>query len=412
MLRTILFLVAISALSGPVLQDNPQHSFKVYQEDNVTVAITSGGPKYTEPLFDYEVVVTLKENPDRPESILFRPGDICMDQEGNIYVEDKGNGRMAVFNPQGNFVRSFGKVGDGPGEFRSMYLLHLEGDVLSIHDTIHLRTTLFKTDGTLLEVISNTKKLSRFQRLHRTPDNRFVSELPRVPEVDGVELDNADGWRGRQVIVTNADDDTLAIVETPWVETYYRYSFDSGGGSSRMAYSGDAEAIYVPGSGILVSTGVIPEIEWYDLGGDLYKRLRFELNPEPVTSKEKGAIRRRMEESFERSQTRLPPGLASARRKALKFHEYKAFWDRVIIDDAGYLWLGIPEERDHLSSFSGHLYRVISPDGEYLGLSRLPTINGTVTQGLFIGYVIVEETLEAIPTVFRIVPIVADLDYP
>jgi len=79
MLRTVLFLVAISALSGPALQDNPQHSFKVYQEDNVTVAITSGGPKYTEPLFDYEVVLTLKENPDRPESILFRPGDICMD---------------------------------------------------------------------------------------------------------------------------------------------------------------------------------------------------------------------------------------------------------------------------------------------------------------------------------------------
>jgi len=322
---------------------------------------------------------------------------------------------MAVFNPQGDFVRSFGKVGDGPGEFRSMYLLHIVGDVLSIHDTIHLRTTLYKTDGTLLEVISNTKKLSGFQRLHRTPDNRFVYELPRVPEVEGVELDNADGWdgwMGRQVIVTNADDDTLALVQTPFVKNFYTYSYGSGGGSASMAYSGEAEAIYVPGRGILVSTGLLPEIEWYDLEGDLSKRLRFELNQEPVTSKDKSAIRRRMEESFERNQGRVPPGWDSARRKALKFHEYKAFWDRVIIDDAGYLWLGIPEERDHLSSFSGHLYRVISPDGEYLGNSRLPTRNGNVTQGLFLGYVIDEETLGAIPTVFRIVPIVADLDYP
>jgi len=157
---------------------------------------------------------------------------------------------------------------------------------------------------------------------------------------------------------------------------------------------------------------VIPEIEWYDLGGDLYKRLRFELNPEPVTSKEKGAIRRRMEESIERNQAPRSPGWDSARRKALKFLEYKAFWDRVIIDDAGYLWLGIPEERDHLSSFSGQLYRVISPDGEYLGNSRWPTINGNVTQGLFLGYVIDEETLGAIPTVFRIAPIVEGLIYP
>ena len=25
-----------------------------------------------------------------------------------------------------------------------------------------------------------------------------------------------------------------------------------------------------------------------------------------------------------------------------------AYWDRIIVDDAGYLWLGIPEEHDHL----------------------------------------------------------------
>jgi len=311
-------LVVLLALGAWTQQQN-DHTFRVTNESGTPTAITSGGPKYTEPLFDYEVVLILKENADRPESMLFRPGDICMDRDGYFYVEDKGNGRIAVFNPQGDFVRSFGGVGDGPGEFRSMDLLHLIEDVLSISDYINLRTTRYKSDGTLLEVISNIKTLSRFQRLHRAPDNRFVYELYRDPEVEGVELDNAYGWMGRQVIVTNADDDTLAIVETPWVKTFYTYR--SGSGSSRMAGSGKAEALYVPGRGILVSTGVIPEIEWYDLGGDLYKRLRFELNPEPVTSKEKGAIRRRLQESFERDQARFPPGMASERRKALKFHE-------------------------------------------------------------------------------------------
>ncbi len=403
--------MAVSVLSGPAAQDNPQHSFKVYQEDNVTVAITSGGPKYTEPLFDYEVVVTLKENPDRPESMLFHPGDICMDRDGYFYVEDKGNGRIAVFNPQGDFVRSFGRVGDGPGEFRSMDFLNIVGDVLSINDHVNIRTTRFKSDGTLLEVISKRKTGSYNQRLHRAPDDTFVYELYRDSRAEGVELDKAYGWMGRQVIVTNADDDTLAIVETPWVKTFYRYTYSSGSGSRRMAFSGKAEAIYVPGRGILVSTGVIPEIEWYDLGGDLYKRIRIELNPEPVTSKDKNTVRRRMQASIERNQGRRPPGIGSAQREALKFHEHKAFWDSVVIDDAGYLWLEIPEECDSVD-FSGRLNRVISPDGEYLGNSRWPSRNGNIYQGLFLGYVIVEETYEAIPTVFRIVPNVADLDYP
>lgn len=404
----VVLLLALSACT----RQQAGHTFRVVIEDGVDTAVTSGGPKHTESLFNYEAALTLEEDPARPETILYRPSSICMDQRGYFYVVDTGNGRIAVFDPQGSFVRSFGRKGNGPGEFQSMYLLHFFEDVLSIHDSQNLRTTRYKTDGTLLEVVSDPKKRSRLQRLHRASGDRFVYELYRDSEAEGAGLDDAYGWMGRRAIVISADDDTLAILETPWVKTSYTYSFSSGSGGSRMAYSGRPEALYVPGRGILISTGVTPEIEWYDLGGDLSKRLRFELNPEPVTSKEKGTIRQKLMESFERDQARLPSGLASRRRDALKFHEHKAFWDWIAVDDAGYLWLGIPEEYDDMTSAGGRLNRVISPDGEYLGNSRWPCRSGTVYGGMFIGYVENEDTDELLPTVFRIVPIVKGLNYP
>lgn len=34
-----------------------------------------------------------------------------------VYVADSGNNRVQVFSKNGNFVRSFGVLGVGPGEF-------------------------------------------------------------------------------------------------------------------------------------------------------------------------------------------------------------------------------------------------------------------------------------------------------
>ena len=179
-----------------------------------------------------------------------------------------------------------------------------------------------------------------------------------------------------------------------------------------MAYSGSPEALYVPGQGILLCTGVTPDIDWYDLDGNPTRRLRLGLDPEPVTAEEREAIQQRMQESYEGDQDRSPPGMAVLRRDKLKFHDYKAFWNRVEVDDEGYLWLGIPEEPSDRAPQDGRLNRVISPAGEYLGDSRWPCRSGSVFRGMFLGQVEDEYTGEMVPTVFRIVPIVAGLDYP
>lgn len=43
---------------------------------------------------------------------------VAFDPEGTLYVLDGGGFRVLVFGPGGEFIRSFGREGDGPGEFR------------------------------------------------------------------------------------------------------------------------------------------------------------------------------------------------------------------------------------------------------------------------------------------------------
>ena len=46
-------------------------------------------------------------------------GRVGFDEAGNLHVFDRLAARVVVVNPQGDFVREFGRRGEGPGEFQS-----------------------------------------------------------------------------------------------------------------------------------------------------------------------------------------------------------------------------------------------------------------------------------------------------
>ena len=48
-----------------------------------------------------------------------RVGAVAFDGAGRLYIYDRQDSRIAVVGPDGDFVRAFGRVGEGPGEFRS-----------------------------------------------------------------------------------------------------------------------------------------------------------------------------------------------------------------------------------------------------------------------------------------------------
>jgi len=73
--------------------------------------------KNPEVSLEYEKNIGDLESED--ENVLFyMPADIAVDDQGNVYVLDSGNHRIQKFDPQGNFLASLGRHGQGPGEFQ------------------------------------------------------------------------------------------------------------------------------------------------------------------------------------------------------------------------------------------------------------------------------------------------------
>jgi len=80
-----------------------------------------------------------------------RPTNVAVDGDGNIYVTDTFNNRVEIFDADGNFIRTFGKSGDGPGYFARPKGIAVDGDGhIWVADAVQDRVQVFDQEGRLL----------------------------------------------------------------------------------------------------------------------------------------------------------------------------------------------------------------------------------------------------------------------
>ncbi len=62
------------------------------------------------------------------EGKLYKPTHVIVDHEGNVYVNDNFNFRIQMFDPKGNFLKTFGYLGDALGSFARPKGLDIDRD--------------------------------------------------------------------------------------------------------------------------------------------------------------------------------------------------------------------------------------------------------------------------------------------
>ena len=365
-------------------------------------------------LFQYEKIVEIRSDTTNQEAILYRPFGYTIDEEGLIYVADSGNHRIAVFDLNGKYLRSIGREGDGPGEFRSPMSVSLINSKLQIPDASQQRTTIYNTDGTLEEVVTyrHARSGSFVASATIAPDGTHV--IQRIIEDRGERFIS----RSFGFCMMTPDGDTLAIIETPIIRTMERI----GRRVANIRFARAPRAYYEPGKGIYLTTGLPPEIDWYSLDGTLFRKIRLLLDEDPVSSVDQERVRTYYNQQIAVAGSKVRGDFSGPvsvellewQRDNARYAEVRAHWTNVSVDDYGYIWLE-RHEPTGTSTYETHIheYYVLSPEGDLLGTTSTPAVDfATVGNGYLQALVTDSETGEIVPTIYLIIPAVEGLDYP
>jgi DNA-binding beta-propeller fold protein YncE len=147
---------------------------------------------------DGKVLMTLGQPgvKGNPPLALTEPTDVVTDPgNGDVYVAESHTdvedpnlvGRISVFDRNGKFLRTIGKTGQGPGEFRTPHALE------------------FDSQGRLIVVDRHNHRVQIL-----TKDGKFVAEYPEFSRGSGMAIDSND-------TIYVADSESTARVHPGWL---------------------------------------------------------------------------------------------------------------------------------------------------------------------------------------------------
>jgi len=118
---------------------------------------------------------------DDENFLFFRHSEIAKDTAGNIYVLDSGNFRVQKYDKEWNYLATFGREGQGPGELSaSTFSMDVDktGNVL-VSDANNNNVQIFAPDGTPAGSIMT--EMTRNFWYFKTMGNERIAVLWRIP---------------------------------------------------------------------------------------------------------------------------------------------------------------------------------------------------------------------------------------
>jgi len=216
----------------------------------------------------------------------YRPGAVAMADNGDIYVADRGNSRVVVFDRDGTALRQFGREGQGPGEFQWLDAIAVVGDRVVIFQADVRRINVFSSQGEHIEDHVLDDDLWADDALGVGDDVLLVSPTPAalpirvgstapvVPWVIGVYA--PDGSERRRILTTERTSPA-------------RFLTGRLAGRFAVAAAGPVGAL-APGGRTYATPGSIYELVAVDADGTWRWLLHGDLPPEALTETHKSAV--------------------------------------------------------------------------------------------------------------------------
>ena len=202
----IILRIKILALSLLLITAGYSLAQKIEIKDGIRIVHNEKEGKWGKnPELSIEYVKNIGNIESLDENVLFyMPADIAFDSKDNIYILDSGNHRIQKFDSDGKYLATFGRQGEGPGEFQYPMSLDIDTEgYLYISDPQNQRIQILKPNGAEFTTIpmhenpAGKTKLFRSGQMLMAEGQGFISfgtgdeeknkELPKLLKVVDTE---------------------------------------------------------------------------------------------------------------------------------------------------------------------------------------------------------------------------------
>jgi hypothetical protein len=156
----------------------------------VTIVKNPKQPMTSEPVLELQEDLAIRGNEDIEEQMFQNIHSLDVDNRGNMYILDEQAANIKVFDKKGNYQKTVGKSGQGPGEFGlpiSVVISHQNQIV--VNDMGQRKIVFLDMDGNYLKQVSIADKFLFFGpavtkdgdmiAMHTIPGEKVVTELKK-----------------------------------------------------------------------------------------------------------------------------------------------------------------------------------------------------------------------------------------
>jgi len=324
------------------------------------VAVLSERPAWTEtarPVFDEELRLGSMMG-EGPESF-GQVRDLLLDAEGRIYVLESQAQEIRVFGPDGDWLHTIGRQGEGPGELKNAAAMGWGPDnLLRVVDYGNGRISDFRPDGT-------------FVTSHRQQGGFVMYPWPGAFVRDGGLINVSPAMRDGEfeaVLVRYTSDmqpiDTLTIPRYEGESEYFELATDGGRMRASVPFgAGLAWDLDPRGYFWVAPSTATYEVSQVSLVGDTLLTIRRPSAPHRVTSAEVDSAVATMSWFTDQG----------GKIDRSKFPSTKPALSRVLAPGDGHVYV-VPVTDEFGSGYlsTSAVVDVFGPDGRYLGRLDLP----------------------------------------
>jgi len=296
------------------------------------------------------------------------------DQEGNFYVTDWDNHRIQKYDPEGKYLLTIGREGQGPGEFQSLSVARFDKDNnLYIRDSRNSRISFFDKQGQFLKQMP----------MQEIPDNLYINSKNLFIGMKSSQ--SQEGNIQKMTSIYGLFDDRLNLI-TELYRDELEAPMPTGRDVSSMAEflaKGFSELAFRPqvifrmtdDDFIYLGYPDKYEINVYSPEGVLVRKITRDYDPIPVSEKDKKSFGESVSESF--SSSILPEDLKEKALAKVEYPKYKQAYQGFALMENGWLIVIVESVADEYT-----LFDIFDQDGRYIANFKTTALKFPIV-GLF-----------------------------